>query len=228
MIFRSEQLEKARSAYYNKKKRDKAHKASDSDTSDNESDDSVSSSLSEHKGRVKLAKEIRDKAKGGIAILESEIEEHKCKMKKEEAMETKMEAYLRMDAHRPRHAPSQPSRGDDELKHQVLGIIQRYEGDHGRYKSPDKEDIMKEMNVSESARADQASVQAIKKALIELEREGEIGMERSDAGYDIYYAVNDDMEGDGYEEALDPSACATDNAVQRSSEEAEMEEDLHV
>lgn len=46
--------------------------------------------------------------------------------------------------------------------------------------------------------------------------------------YDVYYPINDDVEGDDYmhEEALDPSAGATDNAIQRSSEEAEMDDDL--
>lgn len=82
---------------------------------------------------------------------------------------------------------------------------------------------MKEMNVSESVRADRESIRAIKKALIELDREGEIGKERSDGGYDIYYPVNDGMVEDGDEEALDPTSGVTDDAVQRSAVEAEMD-----
>ena len=183
------------------------------------------STLEEYRATVNLTSGILRKANANISTLESEIQEMERRMKNEEAAEeARMEALLRTDAQRPRHAPSQPSSGN-EIKHQVLDIIQRYEEDHGRHKCPSKEDVMKEMNVSESVSADRESIRAIKKALIELEREGEIGKERSDGGYDIYYPVNDEMVGNGNEDTLDPTSGVTDDAVQRSSVEAEMDED---
>ena len=45
-------------------------------------------------------------------------------------------------------------------------------------------------------------------------------------GYDVYYPITEDMEDDSNEGTLDVFADATDDAVQRSSEEGDDVEDV--
>ena len=217
-MHRTGKLKEARKAYKEKKARIKAAATEGSD------DDSVSSTLKDYKDDFNLAKRVRDQAMENIESLESEIEQYKITMQKEEAADkARIDALHRADAMRPRHDHGQPRSSDrHEVKLRLLDIIQRYEETHGEHQAPALEDLYKEMNVSES---DRAAINAIKNSLSDLENEGEIGISRHDAGYDIYYPITEDME-DG-EETLDVSSSATDGAVQRSIEEGEEDmEDL--
>lgn len=103
IFFRSEKHNKAKKAYKDKKKRDKA---SDSDQSD---DDSVYSTLEEYFDAVQLTNGILRKANENISALESEIQELERRMKNEEATEeARMEALLRrMPSGRDMHLANQ-------------------------------------------------------------------------------------------------------------------------
>jgi hypothetical protein len=79
------------------------------------------------------------------------------------------------------------------------------------------------MGVSKSERADRQAIKSIRKSLSDLERDCKIGIERHDAGYDIFYIITEEMMGNGDE--VDLTATATDDAVLRSSKDASMDED---